>query len=81
MSVPFEGAAEAGGDSESACGASSSNSQIGQPSKTAETRAEAKCAVSGSVGPHALSWEEVVDGLQRMEAVLKGVGHVRAKRP
>ena len=33
-SVPFEGAVEAGGDSESACGASSSNSQIGQPGKT-----------------------------------------------
>ena len=35
----------------------------GSARQTEESRAEAKCAVSGSVGPHALSWDEAVDGL------------------
>ena len=46
---------------------------LGQPGKNEETRVEAKWAVSGSVGPRAFAWEDSVDGLQRMEAVLKAV--------
>ena len=37
------------------------------------SQAQANCAVSGSVGPHALSWEGAVGGLQRTEAVLVAV--------
>ena len=35
---------------------------LGQPTKNEETRAQAKCAVSGSAGPRAFTWEDSIDG-------------------